>query len=165
MSLMGGEETHANYDAAMRLVELSANPKERKSKLEELKAAQVAVDKQQDTVDESLDELRTERAVLEKREIAATVKEKANAKLAEALSTTKKALDEETASRRHEGETERRRLTDAARAHDRREKGLKALAHEVETDTASAKKLMAKAQAQKKLYDDKLAALREIVCN
>lgn len=164
MSLTGGGETHANYDAAMRLVELSANPEDRKAKLEELKTAQLDLEEQQDDVNEALDELRSGGVDLKMRETAVAIREKATAKLAETLSKKKKALDEETSSRRQDGDTERRRLNDAARAHDRQEKGLKALKHEVEQDTASAKKLMTKAQALKKLYDDKLATLREIVC-
>lgn len=162
-ALLGGAEAHPDYDAAMRLVELSANPQQRKEKLEELKTAQLALDEQQAELAEDRAELRTESEDLDRREEHAAEREKATAKLAQTLSDKKVALDQETSERRIDDDTTRRRLTDAARAHDRREKHLKTLAHEVAADTKSAKKLMVKAQDTKARYDGMIAALRDIV--
>ena len=162
-ALTTGTEAHPDYDAAMRLVELSANPKERKEKLGELKAAQLALDDQQADLDETRAELRTESADLTKRETTVDAEEKGNAELAQTLSDRKVALDQETSDRRALDETTRSRLTAAAKAHDSREERLNALAHTAAQDTKSAKKLMVKAQGMKSKYDGMVAALRDII--
>lgn len=162
-ALMPGTEAHPDYDAAMRLVELSANPKERKEKLEELKSAQLALDEQQAEIAVALADQRAGDEDLDKRETAATAKEAANATLAQTLSDQKVALDQETSDRRALDDTTRSRLTDAARAQDRREENLKALAHGVEADTKTAKAMRAKAEKRMGAADEMIAALRDIV--
>ena len=160
---MGGGDG-AVYDAAMRLVEVSANPKQRKTKLAELRAASASAGK-------AMDELKQAKADLNRREETLTQNLKALGRGEVLVATGEKALslnkvkfDTEMANTLQTQETERRRLAVQAKALDKRAEELATEAGFVKKEAAGAKAMRAKADKRLGIAEEMIEALRAIVC-
>lgn len=160
-----GGAVGANYDAAMRLVEISANPEMLKGKLEELRKQEFAAKAEMDKLTQEKADFKLARQDLQARE-GVLIQGLENLGKGEAkLSTRKNALDQETSDRNQAAQTERQRLKDAAASLKRRETEVMAAQKDIATEKKSAQALAKKGQALKAEYEAKIGLLRDIVCD
>ena len=152
------------YDAAMRLVELSADPKKRKAKLDELRAATAAAGKAMDEVKQAKADLSRREEVLAdgQKELAGRVK--GVAKLEKTVSLKKVQFDNEAVATNEAQDKERRRLADQAKALDDKAESLGVEAAFVQKEAAGAVKMKAQAVKRMGVADEMIRALRAIVC-
>ena len=159
-----GGAVGANYDAAMRLVEISANPEMLKGKLEELRKQEFAAKAEMDKLAQEQADFKIAQQDLQTREGILVQNQKDLAEDEAAFSERKIALDLETAERNQAGETERQRLKGANIKLKREQDELRSWQGRVVADNDKAIELNAEGQALKSDYEGKIEALRAIVC-
>ena len=159
-----GGAVGANYDAAMRLVEISANPEMLKGKLEELRKQEFAAKAEHDKLIQEQADFKRAQQDLQTREGVLAQGQEDLIKAKAEVSTKKVALDQETSDRNQAAQTEHKRLKDANIKLKREQDELKSWEGRVLADNDHAIKLTAEAQALETDYEGKIGALRDIVC-
>ncbi len=160
---MGGGDG-AVYDAAMRLVELSADPKQRKARLGELRAATATAGTAMDEVKQAKADLNRREEVLADGQKGLAGRVKDVAKLEKTVALKKVQFDNEAVATNEAQDKERRRLAAQAKELDKKAESLGVNAAFVQKEAAGAVKMKAQAVKRMGVADEMIRALRAIVC-